>query len=284
MSSYTPRPARKATGIFLPWQRTARNKTFLTTVSGNIISLQRKGILFILPRGNLNIDHLLLYPTAILWHHQKTPTYWNQNKRGDRRYHTIITLFKQWEQNIWERGSLKIMYFATPPIILLADQSPEFSSRKQKTKSYFLSWKRGISCTNRSSSTCFSAKILHKCCTSDYIYSYGTAKFGVWDQSWRHWTVPQNMNFGTKVRRSAEGSEKSSSGACLPLAKRDNQLHKNLAGRDTTQSHLPQPWIKSWSIFKNRLYYGSLIKHTQTGCSPSVQYTESRGAPNEKPR
>lgn len=114
----------------------------------------------------------------------------------------------------------------------------------------------------QSSSTCFSAKILHKSSTSDYIHSFGTAKFGVWDQSWTHWTVPQNLNFGTKVRGSAEGSEKSSSGSCLPLAKNDNQLLKNLAGRDTAQSHLPQPWIKSWNTFKNRLYYGSLIKHT----------------------
>lgn len=222
----------------------------------------------------------------MLWHHQKIPTYRSQNKGADRRYRTVITPFKQREQNISERGSLKKYAFCYtlnhPPGSL----EPWIVFQKaEKVLFLFLSWKRGTSGINWNSKLKYvlSANILHICSTSDYIHFCGAAKFGVWDQTWRHRTVSQNLNFGTKVRGSAEGSDKSSSGSCLPPTKNDNQLLKQRAGRDTALSQLPQLRIKTWNSFKNRLYYGSPIKSTQTGFGPSVQCTQWRNALNGKP-
>lgn len=151
--------------------------------------------MFVLPRGNLNIDILLLYPPAILWHHQTTPAYWNQNKEGDRRYHTVITPLKQWEQNIWERGSLKkyaFCYTLNHPAGWL-ESWIVFQGAENKVIFLFLSWKCGTSGINWSSKLKYllSANILHICSTSDYIHFCGTAKFRVWDQTWRHQMVPQ---------------------------------------------------------------------------------------------
>lgn len=105
------------------------------------------------PKGKSKHWYSLSLPYCHTLTPPSTPTYWNQNKRGDRRYHTVITPFKEWEQNIWEWGSSKMYVFCYTLHHPAGWLEPwiVFPKAENKVLFLFLSWKRGISCTNWSS-------------------------------------------------------------------------------------------------------------------------------------